>query len=609
MQPSPLLVSEWGPGMTREIALTFLVLASSMTLFITEWLRSDIVAILVMLALPWLGLIDAKQAFSGLSSNAVLSLMGVMVMSAGIECTGLMGRIARPLVRLAGSDEKRLIVFFSALVGSISAFMQNIGAIALFLPVLLEISRQTKIPASRLLIPMGFSAILGGTLTLVASGPMIILNDLLRQGGLAPLGLFSVTPVGIVLLTSGILYFLFFGKALLPGNPGNREISESERLIENWGLPSEIFRLEVLPGSSLAGQTPEGIRLWQEWGLHLLFVEEKNKATYAPWRRFLFREGQVLGLAGTQAECRAFAEKFGLRMLDHQADREQMLLLENASFAQYVILPRSPLSGKTIRQMALRKNYGVEPLVLLSGEKVFREDFSDFPLRPGNALVVHGPWDNLRRLGREEGIALVTPLSGQPMKEEKTITAVACFLGAIGLSVSGFSLSLSLLSGALAMVLFGVLSMDEAYAAIDWKTVFLLAGLIPLGIAMDHTGAARFLAERMSHFLAGKPLTVILLVIALLSSVFSLFMSNVAATVLLVPFAIFVGQESGVDPRGLAMLVAICVANSFILPTHQVNALLLSPGGYRNVDFIRAGGFMTVLFIFVAVLLVRLFYL
>lgn len=159
------------------------------------------------------------------------------------------------------------------------------------------------------------------------------------------------------------------------------------------------------------------------------------------------------------------------------------------------------------------------------------------------------------------------------------------------------------------MVLFGVLSMDEAYAAIDWKTVFLLAGLIPLGIAMDHTGAARFLAERMSHFLAGKPLTVILLVIALLSSVFSLFMSNVAATVLLVPFAIFVGQESGVDPRGLAMLVAICVANSFILPTHQVNALLLSPGGYRNVDFIRAGGFMTVLFIFVAVLLVRLFYL
>ena len=302
-------------------------------------------------------------------------------------------------------------------------------------------------------------------------------------------------------------------------------------------------------------------------------------------------------------------EAFGLKRLNPGAGPEQVLLLENASFAQYVVLPRSPLAGKTIRQVQLRRNFGVEPLVLLSGETVFREDFSDIPLRPGDALVVYGPWDNLRRLGKEEGVALVTPLSGHPAREAKAIPAVACFLGSIGLAVSGFSLSLSLLSGALAMVLLGVLSMDEAYGAIDWKTVFLLAGLIPLGLAMDHTGAARFLAERLSLFLAGKSLTVILLVIALLSTVFSLFMSNVAATVLLVPFAILIGKESGVDPRGLAMLVAICAANSFILPTHQVNALLISPGGYRNADFIKAGGFMTVLFTFVAVALVRLFYL
>ncbi len=595
--------------MTREIALAFFVLASAMVLFISDRMRSDIVAILVMLTLPWLGIIEPKQAFSGLSSSAVLSLIGVMVMSAGIESTGLMARIARPLLRLAGSDEKRLIVFFSALVGSISAFMQNIGAVALFLPVLLEISRQTKIPASRLLIPLGFSAILGGTLTLVASGPMIILNDLLRQGGLAPLGLFSVTPVGLALLGSGILYFLFFGKAVLPGNAGKQEPSEGERLFEDWGLPNEVVRLKIPPGSSLEGQTPEGIDLWKTWGLHLLFVEDRGKATYAPWRRFPFKEGQVLGLAGTQEGCRAFSEKFGLRMLDRRADREQPLLLGNASFAQYVVLPRSPLAGKSIRQIALRRNFGVEPLLLLSGENVFREDFSDFPLRPGDALVVYGPWDNLRRLGKEEGITLVTPVSGQPMREEKAITALACFLGAIVLAVSGVSLSLALLSGALAMVLFGVLSMDEAYGAIDWKTVFLLAGLIPLGLAMDSTGAASYLAERLSLFLAGKSLTVILLVIALLSTVFSLFMSNVAATVLLVPFAIFVGKETGVDPRGLAILVAICVANSFILPTHQVNALLIAPGGYRNADFIRAGGFLSVLFLFVAVLLVRLFYL
>ena len=317
----------------------------------------------------------------------------------------------------------------------------------------------------------------------------------------------------------------------------------------------------------------------------------------------------MLGLAGTQEGGSAFSEAFGLKVLDHTVDKEQALLLENASFAQYVVLPRSPLGGKTIREIALRRNFGVEPLVLLSGGNEFRQDFSDFPLRPGDALLVHGPWDNLRRLGRERGIALVTPLSGQPLREAKTIPAAACFLVAIGLAVAGFSLSLALLSGALAMVLFGVLSMDEAYEAIDWKTVFLLAGLIPLGLAMEQTGGARFLAERLTLLLAGSRPTMILLVIAGMSTVFSLFMSNVAATVLLVPFAIVVGRESGLDPRGLAMLVAICVANSFILPTHQVNALLMSPGGYRNADFIKAGGFMTALFILVAVTLVRLFYL
>lgn len=595
--------------MTPEILLVFCVLATAIVLFSTEKLRADVVAVLVMVTLPWLGLLDAKQAVSGLSSNAVIALMGVMVMGAGIEATGLMNRVARPIVRIAGSDEKRLIALVSAFVGSISAFMQNIGAVALFLPALLGISRKTRIPASRLLMPMGFAAILGGTLTLVASGPMIILNDLLRQGGLAPLGLFSVTPVGLALLATGILYFLFLGKIVLPGKPGEQAPDERTRLVESWNLPTEVRRLEVPAGSPLTGQTVEEIGLWQRWGLHLLFVEERGKPTYAPWRQSLFAEGQILGLTGSQEDISAFSGAFGLKMLDRTVDKEQALLLGNASFAQYVVLPRSPMAGRTIRGIAMRRNFGVEPLILLSGESEYREDFSDIPLRPGDALLVHGPWENLRRLGREDGIALVTPLSGRPLREAKSIPAAACFLGAIGLAVAGFSLSLALLTGALAMVLFGVLSMDEAYEAIDWKTVFLLAGLIPLGLAMDQTGGARFLAERLTLSLAGSPPILILLVIAAMSTLFSLFMSNVAATVLLVPFAIVVGRESGLDPRGLAMLVAICVANSFILPTHQVNALLLSPGGYRNSDFIKAGGFMTVLFILVAVALVRLFYL
>lgn len=594
--------------MTREMLLVFGVLVAAVVLFATERLRVDVVAFGIMLVLPWLGLLETKQAFSGFSSSAVFALMGVMVMGAGIEATGLMNRVALVIIRMAGDNERKLCALSSAFVGSISAFMQNIGAVALFLPALLGISRRTRIPASRLLMPMGFSAILGGTLTLVASGPMIILNDLLRQASLPPLGLFSVTPLGALLLASGILYFFFLGKTVLPGTRGKTQ-DERELFVEAWGLPTGVVRLEIPRSSPIIGRTLEETSLWQRWGLHLFFVEENGGVAYAPWRKSAFTEGQVLGVSGDSKAISAFAEFYGLKPLKAHPVKDAALLHQNASFAQYVVLPRSPMAGKSIRDIALRRNFGVEPLVLLSGESESREDFSDRPLKPGDALVVHGPWENLYRLGKESGIALVTPLSGRPLREKKTAAAAGCFLGSIALAVAGFSISLSLLTGALAMVLTGVLSMDEAYEAIEWKTVFLLAGLIPLGLAMDQTGGARFLAEKITGMVEGTGPTATLLVIAGLSTVFSLFMSNIAATVLLVPFSIVVARESGLDPRVLAMLVAVCVANSFALPTHQVNALLLSPGGYRNADFLKAGGFMTVIFILVAVAATRFFYL
>jgi len=185
---------------------------------------------------------------------------------------------------------------------------------------------------------------------------------------------------------------------------------------------------------------------------------------------------------------------------------------------------------------------------------------------------------------------------------------MACFLGGIGLALLGFPLAVSLFSGALAMVLLRVLTMEEAYRSVDWRTVFLLAGLIPLGVAMDRSGAAAFVADGIFQVLEGAPALVILAATALLATAFSLFMSNVAATVVLVPLIVIVGARTGIDPRPLALLVAVCASNSFVLPTHQVNALLMSPGGYRNRDYIKAGGIMTLIFLVVAVAVVGLFY-
>lgn len=596
--------------MTLEVALVLLVLAATVVLFISEWLRVDVIAILAMLALAWLRLVTPAQAFSGFASNAVISIIAVMILGYGVDRSGVMQRITGPIVRLAGQNERRLTGLVSTAVGLLSAFMQNIGAAALFLPALLRISRQTRIPESRLLMPMGFAAILGGTLTMVASGPLIILNDLLRQADLKSFGLFGVTPIGLALLATGIGYFVIFGKVVLPARGSLEESGEQDvqkELVETWKLPSVVHEYAVGADSGLVGKTREEAELWSQCHLNLLALAEGDDISYAPWRYTRFAAGQRLALLGRDTDVETFARDYRLQPEQTEVFRD-LRAGQSSGFAELIIPPRAPLIGKTVRQIALRKRHGVEPIMLLSGAAEVREDFSDQILQAGDTMIVHGRWDRIQALDDRENFVLVTRVAGRAAATAKPWIAMLCFLGAIALVLLGTPLAVALLSGALAMILLRVLSIDEAYKAVDWRTVFLLAGLIPLGIAMDNTGAAKYVSEWMIRILGGQHPIWIMSGVAILATLFSLFMSNVAATVLLVPLVVMMGRQVGVDPRALALLVAVCASNSFVLPTHQVNALLMSPGGYRNADYMKAGGIMSVLFAVVAVGLIYVIY-
>ena len=587
--------------MSTEIILTFAVLGITIILFVKEWLRVDVVALCVMLALPWLGLVEPHEALAGLSSNAVFSIIGVMILGYGVDRSGIMAKVTRPILRVAGSSERRLVSLVSAAVGAISAFMQNIGAAALFLPALLRIAKRTGLPESRLLMPVGFAAILGGTLTMVASGPLIILNDILRQGGQASFGLFAVTPVGLTLLIAGILYFLILGPVVLPGRKGRGdETSPQQELVDTWNLASQVTTATVKDQSHLVGKTVEDVGLWATYGVNLLLLREGGDVQPAPWRQTRFAAGQELVLLGPSDQVVRFAADHGIE-LDPETPEWFESFRGTGGFAELVVVPRAPLAGESIRDFGLRKTYSVEPIVLLSGAKRQPADFSDKPLSVGDVLVVVGTWEHLRQISRDPSFAVLTPIEGEESDPSKAVTAALCFAGAIALAIAGFPLSISLMSGAVMMVLLRVMPIDAAYRAVDWRTVFLLAGLIPLGTAMDRSGAAVFVANGLTSLLAGSPTVVLMLALGLLATLFSLFMSNVAATVLLAPLVMIVGQEAGVDGRALALLVAVCASNSFVLPTHQVNALFMSPGGYRNADYIRAGGIMSLLFLALAV--------
>ncbi len=596
--------------MSSSIIIVLTILGATVVLLVLDVVRMDIVAILCLLALTWTRILDPTEALSGFSSNAVIAMVAVMILGRGITKTGMMDRFAQWIVKRAGPQPSRVVALASAAVGLLSALIQNVGAVVLFLPALVNLSRRQKIPLSQLIMPIGFAAIMGGTLTMVGSGPLILINDLIAGTGLQPYGLFSVAPVGLVLLVVGIAYFYRLGSRILPRRDEAAPLRGTQQeLIDAWQLPFSISHYRIPVASTLVGKTPEEAHIWDQYQLNLLGISRDEATQYAPWRETRFEARQDVALLGEERHIREFATEFGLLLRQRPGQFETLNDPRRAGFAEVIVPPRSSLVGETIRQYSLRKRHGVEPVMLHHKGEVVRGDFSDVPIAAGDTLIVHGLWDRIRDLGSGTEFVLITPTESEAKDESKTRAAALCFGLAIVLGFSGFAASTAFLTGAMAMVLVKVLNMEEAYQAIEWQVVFFLAGLIPLGLAMQKTGAAAALAGPAMRMMQGSHPLALLLAVALASAAASLLLGNVAGTVILAPMVLSMARLGGHDPRPLALMVAIGAANSFILPTHQVNALLKTRGGYRNVDYLRAGSGLTAIFLVVVVVMFYLFYL
>jgi len=595
--------------MEPQIITVLVILSFTIILLILDIFRIDIVAILCMLSLGWTGILKPVEMLSGFSSNAVIAMISVMIMGNGIAKTGVMNKVAQYIIRLAGKSRQKIIGLVSISVGIISAFMQNVGSAALFLPAVLNISKKERIPASELIMPLGFAAILGGTLTMIASGPLILLNDLLKNAQLKPYGLFGVTPAGIILLVVGIAFFFFFGKWILPRSSSNhKKETEQKKLIETWHLPYTINCYTIPEKSELVSRTPEKTKIWEQYSINILAVSDEEDITYSPWRYTRFEPGQRIALLGEEDDMKKFAADFQLQFNRELNEFEELMDPTEAGFVEVIIPPRSSVIDSTIRQLSFRKNYSVEPLLFFSKGKKITGDFSDRKIKAGDTLIVHGVWENMLRLKENSDFVVITSIEEEEKRNGKSWIAALCFAAAIGLTIAGFPISVSLFSGAIAMVLSKVIRIDEIYNSVEWKVVFLIAGLIPLGLAMQKTGTAAFLAEGVMSLVKGTHPVFVLLSIAVLATLFSLFMSNVASTVVLAPLVISMAQIGQLDPRPLVLLVAVCSANSFILPTHQVNAMLMTAGGYSNKDYFKAGGAMTIIFLITVTAVFYFFY-
>ncbi|MDH3534128.1 MAG: SLC13 family permease [Gammaproteobacteria bacterium] len=619
---------------SNEIAWVTGLLLFTIYLFVFEIVNVDEAAITIMVLLgvsslmaPSMGLerglVDTQHLFDGFSSNAVMSIIAVMIIGAGLDKTGVMSKLAVFILRIGGTTESRIIPIISGAVGIISSFMQNVGAAALFLPVVSRISARSGLPMSRLLMPMGFTAILGGTVTMVGSSPLILLNDLILASNVAlpqeqqmqTWGLFSVTPVGLALIATGIIYFVVAGKFVLPAVSAESSTvvtGSSKYLQEVYGIDYLLFEVNVPADSPLVGQVLNDIESINK--IRVIAVKAAGAGMRAS-RGDISRDVDIgpnsaLGILCSPEHLKDFVDKYGLTIQKGLRVFSEVLSSAQAGIAEIVIPPGSALIGKSALDIWMRKTYGLAMVALhRDGETMFEgEKIREMPFESGDTILAHTSWRALAHLERDRNFVIVT--SEYPREETRpnkvTWAAIFFSLALFLVLFTDLRLSVALMVGAIGMVISGVLKIEEAYESVSWGTVFLLASLIPLGLAVETSGTAKWIAEQTLLVVGGMPIWVIQASVALLATFFTLVMSNVGATVLLVPLAVNIAIGAGASPAIFALTVALAASNSFILPTHQVNALIKGPGGYRVPDFMKAGGIMSLLFIIVMLIMMNL---
>ena len=612
------------PTLTVEMAIVMAIVVLAVIIFATEILRVDVAALMIMTLLGLLifvpgleELLTVDVLFSGFSSNAVISIIAVMILGGGLDRTGAMERVAAAILRYGGNTEKQIVSLISGSAAVVSSFMQNVGAAALYLPVVSRISARTHIPMARLVMPMGFCAILGGTMTMVASSPLIMLNDLIDNANdrlpadqaMASFDLFAVTPVGIALVAAGLIFFLFFGKRVLPeGNNDDMTHGEgtAHYMRRLWGVNAAVREVDVPVDSALVGQKIVDVQL--EYDVRVVASRYAGKVLIGPPVEAPIAAPATLAVIAQPDKLEAFVAAGDLRLRQKLAEFRYLLARSLAGVAELLIPPDSRLVGQTAKDMHFRLTYGLSLLSIVRAGKAITDKVAAIPIEVGDMLICHTRWEYLTLLEKDRDFVVVTTDYPHQVPEPYHLKlALGFFALSMGMIIfTEIALPVALMTGAVGMIVFGVLTMDEAYKTVSWKTVFLLAGMLPLGMAVESSGTANYIVRHLLAFVGDVPPWALQAMLAIVASGFSLVISNVGATVLLVPFAINLAVAIGADPAMYALTVAISTSNSFLIPTHQVNALIMGPGEYRVADFLRVGGIMTILFLVVSLFVLNL---
>ena len=594
----------------------------TMVLFMFERLRADLVALVVLVLLGLTGLVAPEDLFNGFSSNAVICVIATMILGAGLDRTGALNRLAGWLLRRARGMEKRLLLLTTTIAGLNSPLMQSPAVMALYLPVASRLSSRTGLPLSRFLLPIAAAIIMGSSLTMVGSSPLILLNDLLVSSNsnlpsgtavLHPLKMFAPLPVGLALLLLCLAYFHFFGDRLLGDGEEKSAVTPARTqsyFAKSYGIDGEVYELTVGAESPLVGMSLGEAETKHGAPLLLALKTGSDDSRLAPPANTRIWVGSVLGVMGPKQEVADFAQNNFLRMSARLREFGDLFNPSRAGISEAVVPPTSRFIGKTAGELQLRRQQRLSLLAINRDKEVIAEDVRNVKLHAGDMLVLHSIWTDLAEAARSRDFVVVTDYPKSEQRPHKFKIAMTIFAITILVALSSrIPISIALMTGVAGMLVCGVLKIDEAYSAISWRTVFLMACLIPLGWAVDSTGAAAWVAGHMLDKMPdGLPPWVLEAAIAVITSVFAAMIGNVGSTIVMVPLAINLAIASGGNPTVFALVAALSGSNNIVTMSNPVIAMVSGPAGYTTGKLLRAGLPLVLAYIALTVLAVNVLY-
>lgn len=584
--------------MTLPILLLLIVLAVALVLFSFEWISPDVTALGVLLALIVLGLVPIEEAFSGFGSDTVMVILGLLIMTAAFMRSGVVRVVSNRFLQFTSKRPASLLPATMIVVTLLGAFISNTASAAFFLPVLLGLSQSTKISASRLLMPMAFASILSSSITLISTSTNVVISGLMTQSGLPPMGMFELAPVGIPVMVAGLIYMQFIGQYLIPDRP------PAPTLTDSFGLRPYLAELQIAPDSPLIGNTLAQSGFGQKFDLIVLAIIREGKRKFDPSSNNKIQEGDTLLVEGPSDAILKFKDMPGI---DLQAD----VKFSDADFegdglglAEVVLLPRSPFLGRTPKNLQMRERYHIQVLAINRRRGFVRSKIADTRLQLGDVLLVQGEPEQIATLQADNAFDVLDVMDAQRFNRQRAWTVVGIFVGALVLGTFKIvPLPAAMLLGALLVFVTRTISPDDAYRQVDWKVLMLIGSMLGLGVAMQSTGAAQFLAEQLTQLVRTWNPLWLLTGFFVLTVLLTQPMSNQAAATVVIPVALQTAVQLDLNPRTFAMMIAIAASTSYLTPLEPACLMVYGPGRYRFMDFLKVGGLLTIIIYLLAITL------